>query len=565
MTWRVFFTLMKLAVAIRSSHSRLSHARSVAYAVLGIVTFIPMMLLLYRLFHALYFVLSLVGAGSLTFGLTVVYAQVLSLLFGVIYVITRIYYSEDIETLLPYPLARWLLPTSRFVAMYLVQLGSLAFFVLPAFLAYALPQHSALVYATVVLTFVLLPVAPLTVAFLMVSFVMRAANLRPLRGAAQWIGVVVFLLVYVGIRLAGHSKLASVMHNGVALRSLLAGPNGYLTLATQWFPPSLWLIKGVTGHGTAAVTAWVWTTATLTVCVAAIVLLGPRLFLNAYVGASEQGSRRGGQPLSTRPRPGFPRSVAASAQSAPPVRTLPSQFGTFWRKEFTTFFRSPTYVLNGFSFLLVSVIAVAGPFIGGHDGVPRRISGDHLYNTSLVGWIGALFIFLLGSSNLVAVSSISREGPQFVHLKTLPIRPVRYVLAKWNFANLFSAFSTVVVLSAEVAIFRATLPALLLSGCAGACACLGYNAACLIVDLHLPRLDWTSEQMAIRGLKSGLTLLGAYVFAAVLFALALALRNLVHAPWLALDTVLALVIMGCTAVAVSFLLKGSERWLAAIE
>lgn len=561
MTWRVFWTLVRLAVLARSLRTQLPRRRAAVYATIGFVALIPMMFMLYRLFHGIYLTLAVVDAGSLELAVTVVYAQLLSVLFGIVYTVTQVYLSEDIATLLPYPLPPWLMMSSRFVAMWATQLMTLAFFVLPALVAYALPQHSIGVWIEVLVLFFLIPVIPLTIAFFIVSVVMRVTNVRRLRGGLRFVSAVVFIAVYVGIRLGAHSQFAQQLSNGSALETLLAGPQGYLTMVTRVFPPSEWVIKAATlPLHNGGLTYWGFTALTMLLCALVILVVGPSLFYGGYIGGTEQSRQHTGAKVARHPAP---RQTPVQACTNTARHKPLGQTRAMLVKELRTFFRSPTFSLNAFSFLAVIAITGISPAIGAHHAQVSHL-GPRL-GASLTGLIGALAVFVLGSSNAVAASSISREGPQFVLLKTLPLDMSSYVLAKWWFSNLFSAFACVLVLVGEVFVFHWRWQSWMLSVVLGGLACMGYNAIGLHIDLRFPRLDWTSEQMAIRGLKVFGALLGEYATAAVCVGLTVLWVGVLHAPWWLLDIVLLCLLSAFAITAVRTLTRSAVRLLTAIE
>lgn len=560
MRGRIFWTLLRLSFgATAQTRSTQRLPRSVA-RLLSLIMLIPLEIFLYTWFNALYVGLASFGAQAAEIGAAIVIVQVLSLFFGIIFSITSIYLSRDIESLLVLPIPPWLILAARFISMWTSELLSAGIFAVPAFLVYGVHGHSATLWARLLVLFLALPIVPLLLAVALTTVFMRMTNVGKLRDRFRLVAGLFGLAIYAVFRVTLGNHLASGLRGGQAAQSVLTGSHGVLTLIGRYYPPSAWATAAVALPFTqGGALGWLKTVCVIAGLVAIGVLWGQRWFLKGYLGSFDV-TRKGRRTTSRT-------ASARSGQTSRSPRTQDLSHGpisllrTLWVKEFRTFLRTPTYVLNAFSSIVFIAIPILIP--NGHAQAGNLPAGTLQGN--LIYLVGALAIFVLGSSNAVAASSISREGGQLYFLKTLPVPAHLIVLAKWWFANATALVPAGFVILAEWFWLHETWYGPLLSLLLGGMTCAAFNAFSVWIDLTFPRLQWTNEQGAIKGFKNVGLMVGELLSAGILFGIGALLHRWLGWSWMVVDGIYVLLAGGLLVGGVSLMLGQAAARLQAIE
>jgi ABC-2 type transport system ATP-binding protein len=164
------------------------------------------------------------------------------------------------------------------------------------------------------------------------------------------------------------------------------------------------------------------------------------------------------------------------------------------------------------------------------------LSGNWDYLSSMDPWLAALatagFLVFMGTGSMVALTTTTREGKQFYHLKALPISAHTYVRAKWWSANVYCLAIALVASIAEVAVLHMSPSAALMGTVMGLVACAAYNAFAVLLDLSEPNLNWANEQMAFQGRRVFLLLIGELLVGGVVAGVDAVIHFSLHLDWL---------------------------------
>jgi ABC-2 type transport system permease protein len=541
---RTYWTLVKLSSSYRTQTKPRSQTGRVLGRVLSLIALIPFEAFLFSMYNNLYTLLKSVHAEAAVIATGVVVAQILAFLFGLMFVATTMYFARDIEAFLVYPVAPWVLVSARFVWLWWTELVTTAMFAGPGFVAYGIHQGSVSLWLQLVLMLVIVPVIPLMLAFIFMSIFMRVTNVRSLRNTLRYLGGILGLGVYVGIQVAFREGIGHVWSNAAAAQQFLTGPNGYVTKISSVFPPSLWEINALTAP-TAPQRLWFWgLTLLLTAALTGFcAFLAERLFLSGYIGGFEQSRRR---------RKATEVRASRRRRHFSPVRAL-------LIREWKVFVRTPAFVMNTMSSMVTGFFAAVLPIL----------SGNWDYLSSMDPWLAALvtagFLVFMGTGSMVALTTTTREGKQFYHLKTLPISARTYTLAKWWSANVYCLAIALVASIVEVAVLHMSASSALLGTAIGMAACAAYNAFAVLLDLSDPKLNWTNEQMAFQGKRVFLLLIGELLVGGVVAGVDAAVHFALHLDWVGVYAVDLVLVGAALVVALSSLNENAPGLYAEIE
>jgi ABC-2 type transport system permease protein len=541
---RTYWTLVKLSSAYRTQTKPRSQTGRVLGRVVSLIAMLPFEAILFSMYNNLYALLKSVHAEAAVIAISVVVAQMLAFLFGLMFVATTLYFARDIETFLVYPLSPWVLVSARFAWLWWTELVTTALFAGPGFVAYGLHEGSLSLRLQLVLMLVLVPVIPLMLAFIFMSIFMRVTNVRGLRNTLRYLGGILGIAVYVGIQVVLRDGVGQAWSNAAAAQQFLTGPNGYVTKISAVFPPSLWEINALTAPAaTQRLLFWGLTLLLTAALTGLCVLLAERLFLSGYLGTFEQARRR---------RKATDLRTSRRKRSTGPVRAL-------LIREWKVFLRTPAFVMNTMSSMVTGFFAAVLPIL----------SGNWDYLSSMDPWVAALatagFLVFMGTGSMVALTTTTREGKQFYHLKVLPISAHTYVRAKWWSANVYCLAIALVANIVQVAVLHMSPSAALMGTVMGLVACAAYNAFAVFLDLSEPNLNWANEQMAFQGKRIYLLLIGELLVGGVVAGIDALIHFSLHLDWLAVYGIDLVVAGAALVLALSSLNENASALYAEIE
>lgn len=228
------------------------------------------------------------------------------------------------------------------------------------------------------------------------------------------------------------------------------------------------------------------------------------------------------------------------------------------KKELRRLGSSSMYMINAATGTVFMLILMVFAVIR-HDMLMTYLEMLPSRFTPYVGGAAALAVACLASFNIMSAPSISLEGKNLWIAKSLPVKPVRILMAKVNMH--------IVTGSVPVCVTALVLNILLPMGTAARILTfllpLCFNAAVgflgVIMNLRFPRLDWTNEAAAVKqGMAPFLTLFLAMFLIGAPTAgyIFLALAGL---PWEFLMFVHCIILLASSAGMYCYLKEGGSR------
>jgi ABC-2 type transport system permease protein len=460
-----------------------SRKRILAITFLVAAALAPTLYAYFLIIHQVYLILQPAGQASAMIVLGVISGQIVVFIFGLFYLISAFYFTNDLEVLIPLPVRPNQVLLSKFVVVLLNEYMTILPIILPVLVGYGvLSRAPADFWILLVPVCLLLPVIPLALSALLSVGLMRVVNLSRRKDALIIVGslLIIVLSAFIQTRPGGGGQDMD------ALIQTIAGKDGLLGLLGRKFPPSVWasrsLSQGFTGIGALHFLLFVGVSILL---FAGLVILSEKLFYQGAIGLGEISAKR--RRIS---RAEIERKVSTGRH---PVRAI------FWR-EVKLMNRTPIFLLNGLLVVvIVPVIFMAGVMSPGARNPlfsVFKIAGAA--NPETMIWVLAAFFLVCGCLNGTASSAFSREGRQFWISKVLPVPWRQQVAAKFFHSYLISLLG-IVVAAAAAALFmgaptRVLLGAVLLAVAASA----ALTVIGLSIDLARPLLDWTNPQKAIK-------------------------------------------------------------------
>jgi len=416
--------------------------------------------------------------------------QMLILFFGIFYVMGTFYFSQDMETLVPLPLKPYEVITGKFIVVMINEYLTAFPFLLPPIIIYGTGTGKGLFYWLKALLLILSsPVIPLAAASVLIILLMRIINFRRYKDLFAIVGGLVAILVSIGFSI--FSQNFTKFDDPDMISRFLESRPDLAGLIGKRFPPGLWAAKGLSAAGIEGFMHFLLFLVLSGALFLLLLWLANRFFYKSLIAGQEVSRKR-------KNITGLEMDKLYGRKKSPVVSLM--------EREWKLLFRTPVYVLNGLVGTLVGpLIAVIMLSVRNSDEDMKQLFEALKQKEAapfiLLGGL-ALMLFTAGM-NLVASTSVSREGKNFWISKLIPVTPKQQVTAKLIVSYLISASGIIVTglimwLYMEQSLLKVAGVAFV--GLLGALPMVALN---LILDVFHPKLIWNSEQEAMKQNMNG--------------------------------------------------------------
>lgn len=476
-----------------------------------ILSFAPLIGLYTAFMTAVFAAGLMIGQPEMTLTMSFLSAQFMILLFGILYILGAFYFSKDIETFVPLPLKPYEVIGGKFAVVMVNEYLTSVPLLLPAIIVYGAGTSQGLAYWLKSVVLILFsPVIPLAAAAVIVVALMRLVNLRKHKDLLVVIGGLAAIFAGLGLNLF----IQNVARKSADIQKYFAGQADMINLIGSRFPPAIWATKGLSESGLAGLGHMMLFIAVSLALLFLLFRLSDLMFYKALLAGQEVSRKR--KTLSSD------QLEKRYGNAADPVIALA-------KREWRILVRTPVYLLNGL------VGSIVGPiFLVVIYAVRSEPEMAEFFNMSgnpdvapyfLLGSLG-LMLFTAGM-NIVASTSLSREGQTFWITKMIPVPARQQVNAKLAVGFIVSAIGVTVTGIITVLFFK--LPVLwvigaAITGFAGSVPMIALN---LLIDVFHPKLVWSNETEAMKqNMNGGLGMLVSFLVLAVQGAVAAVLMVL---------------------------------------
>lgn len=423
---------------------------------------------------------------DLLLGLTAFIGMAITLVYGIFYMMSTLYFAKDTSLLAALPVSERVIFSARASRVWVGEAGVNALFVLPAVILYMvrLGFDAGLLVRALIVT-VISPVIPLSIAVVICSLLARFSAFRRHREAVTTAGSIVLTIGMMVLSMTMSSMGARMEDDTEFLLQFLMGRLDLVDRLSSLFPPAGWAAKGLLGD-------WGQLALLLAVSVAAaalVVLVFGRGYLRA---ASTEGD---GVASGRRVKLQDVRYRRTSVQMA------------LLRREVTEVLRTPPYLLNcvvsSVILPLFMVVAMAfgmsqGMGVDMNTAVTTLLSELKGVDFTLVGVVLAGVMSYMAGMNATASTSVSREGKRHGLYRMMPVPAVKVLRAK-TLSGFVFAMTGVVLACAALLILLPSL-ALQIGEALLWSALLAYffSDIGVIMDAAHPKMTWANETQAVK-------------------------------------------------------------------
>ena len=413
------------------------------------------------------------------------FAQLTILFFGMFYIMGTFYFSQDIESLIPLPLKPYEVVGGKFVVIMINEYITALPILLPPLIIYGVGSGQGLGYWLKGLLLTLAtPVMPLAAAALVIMILMRFVNFRRYKDLLAVIGGLAAIALGMGVNMFAQNMAG--VGDPDYIKNLIASKSGLIELIGSRFPPSIWATRGLSVHGMMG-SGYILLFLFVSVLLFLLLLwLSNRVFYKALLAGQEVTGKK---------------KALSGVQMDKQYGKTSSSVSAMMKREWKLLFRTPVYALNGLIGAIIGPLIVFVMFFAkGSDEEAAQlfdiINKPEMIDYVLLGGL-ALMLFTAGM-NMVASTSLSREGKNFWITKMIPVSAQQQVTAKLLLSYLVSA-GGIIVTAILMWVFVKVSPIWILG--TGLVALLGavpMVALSLMLDVFHPKLVWSSEQEAMK-------------------------------------------------------------------
>lgn len=407
--------------------------------------------------------------------------------FGIFYVVSTFYFSSDVEYLLPLPLKPRQIIGAKFLVVTIYEYFTTAVFFLPIWITYGIYMSCGLLYYLYgLVVYLLMPITPLAAASVIIMVIMRFTNLSKYKDAVKVLGGMIGVFIGIGINLVMQNVMGTMSQEQI-MELIQKGDNSLMILTSGVFPTARWGAEALINYSKLSGLLSFLIYAGFSVLIYfALLLLGQLIYLPGVVGLSETS----------------PKRTKVNRLELEKATVKGSVIRTYTLVELKLLFRTPIYFINCvlINFLWPVFLVLPLLFQPEQVNVIQELS-KILNKPESQGMVLAgsfAFALFMGATNGTTSTSISREGQELFVKKYLPISYRQQLIAKVLSGFVLGLVSILIMVLFAVFAFKLSLWMGLLIL---AVAWLPVLLTCLtglLIDLYNPKLDWDSEQKAVK-------------------------------------------------------------------
>lgn len=444
--------------------------------------------------------------------------------FGIFYVLSIFYFSEDIDILLPLPLKPYEILGAKLVIVTIFQYLLEVIFVLPIFIAFGIKAGSILFYINAIILYLTLPVIPTIIcaifSIILMSFTKLIKNKDRFKFISGFIGILFAVLINIFMQKIGgkNSQIANTLKNN----------KGTMNTVSNVLPTSKFAAYSLNGTNLANAEINLLLFLLITILFVAVFLIAAQtLYFKGAVGISQSSSK--GKKLTNE------QFNKASNRS--------SVISSYTLKELRLLIRTPSYFLNCILFSVFFPPIILVIMLHGSDKIVTAVP----MNNGMFLVIASGIIAVISSMNMITPTAISREGKNFFIMNYLPVSYEKQIISKVLSGIIVSAVSAIIFSAAGIALLKIPLINAVLVLIIAGLGIGAYSFLGIILDLKFPKLEWETETEAVKRNFNGVIMIfGSMIFTAMLSIITAVLQlNLI------ITFILLFIIYG-TALLVSF-------------
>jgi len=435
--------------------------------------------------HNLAGAFSMIGQHGYLVGLAYNLVSVIILLFGLIQISSIFYYSNDIESLLVLPLRSRQVVFAKFFIVYLQELIFALLLLVPVFISIGLVNEFGIIYYLYsTLAILVAPILPLAISGIVMMVVMRVTSLSAKKDLFRVVSMFLVLGLYLGFNFFLTSQISNMdgTQDPNFMMNLLSDNQSLLRILAQINPLAMWLGVSVLGASNSLVSGLLYVGANL----------GIYLILMAVAEALYIGGIINGRDVSSK------KKVLSDAEYDKNLSLSLKPYLAFAKVDLITILKTPVYLLNCVSIIVLLPVIYGIMFFVGDSGIPELLENIPLDNHGLIVLVLAGSLMFMNVVNPTASTTWSRMGKNFWLARIAPLSGKEHVIARLTVPLLLSVISGLMVGGIMFVLLDISIIFVLLGIVVGIIGSLPLLVLGIIVDTLRPLLEWDNPQRAVK-------------------------------------------------------------------
>lgn len=421
------------------------------------------------------------GAPEMLITMAVMLTTAGTLIMAFFFVLSALYLGRDAAYLAALPLKARTILSAKLIQVWISETLIDAVILLPACIMFGVKTGAApMFYLRMIVVWLLIALMPICVIAFVSSLLIRLSALWKHReilltvsGIALMIGYM-FLMMNLG-GVTGSSDSSEM------LKSFVTSNTARIAAMTKMFPPAAWAAEGMLGQNYGMFALWILIS--MAAPVITVWLLGFSYRKLSMLQTETPGS--GSKKFTGR------ESYAGG-----------SQLKACCLREIKTILRVPSYATNilpicFMPLLMVIMILIVGGKSVGDNGEGFLELFQSFPQVIVMGILAAVMAYMSGMNPALS-TAVTREGKGHDFLTALPVSPHTFIRAKFIVGFGLGMFGIIAAAIALIIFFPGfELPIIL--ACI-LCILFAFSNATMALsrDIKKPRLDWVTEQEAVK-------------------------------------------------------------------
>ena len=405
-----------------------------------------------------------------------------TLILSFFFTLSALYLGRDAAYLAALPLKPRTILSAKLVQVWISETLIDAVILLPACILYAVKVGvDPGFYLRMIAAWLLIALMPICVIAFVSSLLIRLSALWKHREVLLTVSGIALMVGYMFLMMNLGGITGDTADGGEMIRQLVESSSARIGAMTKMFPPAAWAANGILGQNYGMFIVWILIS--LAAPVITVWLLGYSYRKLSMLQTETPGGSK--KKLTGR------ESFAAG-----------TQLKACCLRELRTILRVPSYATNilpvcFMPLLMVIMIVIVGGRSAGENGEGFKMIFQNLNPVIVMGILAAVMAYMSGMNPALS-TAVTREGKGHDFMTALPVSVHTFVTAKFIVGFAMSMFGIIAAAVALAIYFQDfVLPIIL------ACVlCLLFSfanaALALSRDVKKPRLDWVTEQEAVK-------------------------------------------------------------------
>ena len=455
-----------------------------AMIALALMSLLPSYFLMVNALGSFYDAFRQIGQQSYFLHVGFMAAQMIVLVLGIMYVMSKYYFSNDLPRLVPLPIKPSHIIGSKFVSLMVSEYLTSLPVILPFIVIYGRSGNEGLTYWIMsFIAVVALPILPLTISSTLIMVFMKYTNIKGKKDLVRTISAVLFIIFVIFVQLKINQMTSqNLIDSENFMFNLARDANLLLSRAGIAFPTAMWgalaLSNGFNITGIFHIFLFVGSGV---IGYVLMMILAERIFFDGLIGNIEVSTGKGR---------GTGSDSFKAIKAVNPIVTMA-------RKELLMVFKTPVYLMNSVGgVIILPVLLAISMLTGGEAYEPMKEMLQDSRDILVLGSIGVIGSF--GILNSLGSTTFSREGSNMWIQRTLPIRPKVQILGRTLASVFLQVLGGVLLIGgvlfiSPLRIYEAAIILLF-----GVCASVPLTMIGMSVDILRPMTGWTNPQQAMK-------------------------------------------------------------------